>query len=181
MPAMDKTLEESNVNKQGESTKEDICKRCRPVLTRYVDDFSKLTHQGSALKRRQRINPAPCLPDKQHYRDVKRQNDWLRQSMFDAMGNYLYCSRCITSVFGISSQRLARQCNVKRRQTSQPIREMKKSDVKEQLLGKYVVMPATCNQSFMVWWRSLASEAVVEVRYPHERHGLAGKPLIQQK
>ena len=52
---------------------------------------------------------------------------------------------------------------------------MKKSDVEEQSSGEYVVMPGTCNQSFMVWWRSLASEPVVEVRYPHKRHGLAGK------
>jgi len=59
--------------------------------------------------------------------------------------------------------------------------EMKKSEVEKQSLGEYVDMPATCNQSFMVWWRSLASEAVVEVRYPHERHGLAGKTSNSEK
>ena len=48
MKAMDKALKKSNVN---ESTKEGICKRCRPVLTRHVDDFTKLTHRGLALKR----------------------------------------------------------------------------------------------------------------------------------
>ena len=80
--------------------------------------------------------------------------------MFDAVGNYLYCSPCIANAFGVSCQRLARQRGVKRRQTASPTVEMKKKDVEEQCLGEYVIMPATCNQSFMVWWRSLASETV---------------------
>ena len=66
---------------------EGICKRCRPVLSRYVVDFNELTHRGSALKRRQHINPAPRKPDTQHYRDVKRQNEWLGENFFDALGN----------------------------------------------------------------------------------------------
>ena len=61
--------------------------------------------------------------------------------MLDALGNYLHCSPCICNAFGISSQRLARQRNVKRRIASQPVIEMKKSDVEEQLLGECVVMP----------------------------------------
>ena len=52
---------------------------------------------------------------------------------------------------------------------------MKKSDVEEQSLGEYVVMPDACDLSFMVWWRSLESDTMVEVRYPYERHGLGGK------
>ena len=83
-------------------------------------------------------------PDKRHYRDVKKQNDWLRQNMFDAMANYRYCSRCITNAFGVSCQRLARQHNVKKRQATQLIVEMRKSNVEEQSLGKYAAMPATC-------------------------------------
>ena len=155
---------------------EGVCKRCRPVLSRYVIDFNELTHHGSALKRRQHINPAPRKPDTQHYRDVKKQNEWLRENMFDALGNYLYCSPCICNAFGISSQRLARQRNVKRKLASQPVIEMKKSDVEEQSLGEYVLMPDACDLSFMVWWRSLESDTMVEVRYP--AYGLG--PYVQQ-
>ena len=61
--------------------------------------------------------------------------------MLDALGNYLHCSPCICNAFGISSQRLACQRNVKRRLASQPVIEMKKSDVEEQSLGECVVMP----------------------------------------
>ena len=178
-PSMDVALEESRATCQGESStsthNSGACVRCEPVLSRYVDDFRELTHRGSTLKKCACINPAPRKPDKQHYRDVKRQNEWLRQNMFDAMGNYLYCSTCITRSLGVSSQRLARQRNVKRKRGTDPLVEMKKSDVEQQSLGNYVVMPASSNECFMVWWRSLDSEATVKVRYPHERHGLAGK------
>lgn len=171
-PAMNVALEE---NGHESSTNEGVCRRCRPILTRYIDDFKELTHRGSALKRRKRISPVPRSPDREHYRDVKKQNDWIRQNMFDAMGNYLYCSPCIVNAFGVSGQRLARQRNVVRKRATQPIVEMKKSAVEEQSLGSFVVMPAECNQSFMTWWRSLESETVVEVRYPYERHGLSAK------
>lgn len=80
-----------------------ICKRFKPVLSRYVTDFNELAHRGLALKRYQYVNPAPRKPDKQHYRDVKKQNEWLRENMFDALGNYLYCSPCICNAFGIST------------------------------------------------------------------------------
>ena len=31
-------------------------------------------------------------------------------------------------------------------------------------------------QTFAVWWKSKDEDDVVEVQYPHHRHGLAGKP-----
>ena len=52
---------------------------------------------------------------------------------------------------------------------------MKKIDVEEQSLGDYVIMPDRCDLSFIIWWRSLDSDTIVKERYPHERHGLAGK------
>ena len=75
--------------------------------------------------------------------------------------HWVYCSPCICNAFGISTQRLARQQNVL---ASQPVIEMKKSDVEEQSLG---VMPDACDLSFMVWWRSLESDTMVEVRQLH--------------
>ena len=50
--------------------------------------------------------------------------------------------------------------------------EMKKSEV-EQRLGDYFVMPASLEISFKGWWRSQDASTVVEVRYPHGRHGNA--------
>ena len=100
-------LEESS--SRGELA-EGVCKRCTPVLCKCVIDFNKQTHRGSA--RRQHINPALRKPDTQHYWYFKKQNEWLRENMFDALGNYLYCSPCICNAFGISTQRLARQQNV---------------------------------------------------------------------
>ena len=36
-------------------------------------------------------------------------------------------------------------------------------------------MPSGCDQAFSKWWRHITPEEVIDVRYPHERHGLAGK------
>ena len=91
------------------------------------------------------------------------------------MGNYLFCARCVCSAFRISPQRLSRQRNIKRSQSQLPVVEMTKSRVEEERLGEYVVMPAGCDQSFKTWWRSLEKTVLVKVRYPHERHGNAGK------
>ena len=94
--------------------REKICSRCLPVLSRYVDSFRELTHRVSHLKRVEHINPSPLSPDGDHYRDVKRQNEWIRENVFDVMGNFLFCASCVCSAFRISYQRLTRQRNVKR-------------------------------------------------------------------
>lgn len=58
--------------------------------------------QGSSLKMVKRINPVPRRVDMAHFRDLKAQNDWLRSNVFDSMGNYLYCAKCIRLALGIS-------------------------------------------------------------------------------
>lgn len=125
----------------------------RPVPNKYICMSVSLTSELTVGGVQSDIstNPAPCKPNRQHNRDVKKQNEWLRENMFDSLGNYLYCSPCIFNGFGISSQRLAHQRNVRRRLASQPVIEMKKSNVEVQLLGEYVVMLNACNLSFMVW------------------------------
>ena len=52
---------------------------------------------------------------------------------------------------------------------------MTKSEVEEERLGQYVLMPSALDLSFKAWWRSLEPSATVEVRYPHARHGNAGQ------
>ena len=52
---------------------------------------------------------------------------------------------------------------------------MTKSDVNNQKLSAFVLMPDTIEIAFNTWWDSLPDDHVVDVRYPHERHGLKGK------
>ena len=105
----------------GASSASGICPQCAPVLVRYADTFKEMVHQGSERKRRITINPHPKKADTIHYRDLVKQNDWLRSNVFDSLGNYLYCAACVRSALGVSKDRLARQCNIKRRQSQQPL------------------------------------------------------------
>ena len=133
-----------------------------------------MKRQGSELKRRKLINPHPKKQDKEHYRDLVKQNDWIRNNIFDATGNYLFCCRCVHHGLGISFQRLARQRKIKKKQFSEPLRSFTKSEVISKNLGQNVVMPEGCDISFMAWWKQLDNSSTVMVRYPHERHGSAG-------
>ena len=125
-----------------------ICLQCKPVLSRYADTFKGMLHQGSELKRKIAINPHPSRPDTIHYRDLVSQNEWLRQNMFDSLGNYLYCSECIRLALEISKSRLSRQRNIKRLQSHAPIVEMPKSEIEKKGLGAFVLMPPHLDESF---------------------------------
>ena len=72
-----------------------------------------------------------------HYRDLVRQNEWLRQNIFGSLGNYLYCCACVHSALGVSKDRLTRQHNISLLQ--QPVVEMTKCEVKEKHLRQYVI------------------------------------------
>ena len=152
-----------------------VCKSCAPVLEKYATTFREMKRQGSELKRRKLINPHPKKQDKEHYRDLVKQNDWIRNNIFDATGNYLFCCRCVHHGLGISFQRLARQRKIKKKQFSEPLRSFTKSEVISKNLGQNVVMPEGCDISFMAWWKQLDNSSTVMVRYPHERHGSAGR------
>ncbi len=152
-----------------------VCSQCHPVLVRYADIFKCMIHQGSELIRRKNINPYPKRRDVTHYRDMNKQNQWLRENVFDSVGNYLYCSSCIRASLGISSTRLTRQRAVKRLQCQHPIVKMTKLEVEEKVLGAFVLMPADQEVSFKKWWRALPPTTTVNVRYPHERHGNSGR------
>jgi hypothetical protein len=134
------------------------------VLQKYEETFKGLLRQGSELKRRKIISPHPSKPNFQHYRDIVKQNEWLRNNIFDPMGNFLFCTKCIRTTLGISSKRLSRLRTQKRAQFNEPIREMSKSAVEEGKLGPYVVMPPGCDIAFVQWWNSLDQETLVAVR-----------------
>jgi len=134
-----------------------------------------MVHQGSELKRKIAINFHPTKPDTTHYRDLVSQNEWLRQTMFDTLRNYLYCSACNQAAFETSKDRLTRQRDIKRLQSQVLITEMIKSEVEKRCLGSYVVMLQHLDVCFKKWWRSVPSSTSIQVRVPHERHGNAGK------
>ena len=41
------------------------------------------------------------------------QNQWIRENLFDAHGNYLYCVTCIVDNLGVYTERLARHRQIK--------------------------------------------------------------------
>ena len=114
----------------------------------------------------------------QQYRDLNKQNEWLRQNIviFDVMGNYLFCASCLKGAFHLSyQQRLSRQWRIKQSQSQQLLVIMSKSQLEDERLGKYVVMPNSCDQTFKSWWMMLDPTTEVQVCFPHEKHGHAGK------
>ena len=151
--------------------KSKVCLKCVTVLSRWQDTFKSFVKQGSELKKHEPINPYPKHSDIPPY--LNAQNEWLRNNVFDAMGNYLFCAKCICAAFHASPQRIARQRAIKRNQFQSPTKELSNAHVEEQRSGKYVVMPVGCDVNFTQWWRSLGSSELVVIRYPHEKHGNA--------
>lgn len=102
-------------------------------------------------------------------------------NIFDPMGNYLFCHDCVRKALGVSKQRLSRQHQVKRKLFQQQEVNMLKKEVEEQKLTAFVVMPLDIEHCFNAWWKDLLEDHEVVVRYPFERHGLAGKVSIHAK
>ena len=156
-----------------------VCAKCRPILSRYSDIFKGLIHQGSELKKRKHLNPHPKRPDTTHYRDLNRQNDWIRENIFNPMGNYLFCCACIllclhSCIIGsiwteTSSSKGYKKKAISRKQSQEPLRDLTKAEV------------ASLDIAFNKWWSSLEPSHTVMVRYPHERHGNAGRKSNSSK
>lgn len=170
------TSKEMNSSFEGSSSSPlGICPQCAPVLSRYRETFLSMVHRGSELKRKKAINPNPKKADAISYRDIVKQNEWLWQNCYDSLGNYLYCNSCIQSALCVSKDRLAKQRNIKRQQSQVPIVDMTKAEIEKQRLSAYVLMPEMVETAFNKWWRSMEPSATIQVRFPHERHGNAGK------
>ena len=90
------------------------------------------------------------------------------------MGNYLFCHQCIVKGLSASPQRLSRRRKVKRSMFQRPVVQLSKSGVENEKLKSFIVMPDTVETAFNQWWESIPSDHVVDVRYPHEKHGLSG-------
>lgn len=72
-----------------------VCKQCSQALAKMRAGFQKLKQQGSELKKRKKRYPAPKRANGEHYRDLVAQNAWIRNNIFDAMGNYIFCHSCV--------------------------------------------------------------------------------------
>ena len=103
------------------------------------------------------------------------QNQWLRENTIDAHGNLLFCRDCLVTCLDIHTTCIQRQRCVKQCQKKQPILEITKLEVEEEKLMDYVLRDDDETLTFAAWWKTLDQDEIVEVQYPHDRHGLAGK------
>ena len=78
---------------------------CQAVLVVHADTFKNMKVTGQTLKKRSKY--VPQSEDRCH-RDLNAQNQWLLSNVFDASGNFLYCSGCITKILGVNNKRLTR-------------------------------------------------------------------------
>ena len=93
----------------------------------------------------------------------------------DGHGNYLFCLECIVASLGVHTERLHRQRLIKQKQEHQPVLQMTKQEVTQKRLEDHVLRDDESAQTFSAWWKELDDDEVVEVQFPHERHGLAGR------
>ena len=74
----------------------------------------------------------------------------------------------------VHTTRIQRQRLIKQQQNLNPVVEMKKKTVIESKLTAHVVNDDE-TLTFGSWWKTLDDDDLVEVQYPHEQHGLAGR------
>jgi hypothetical protein len=118
------------------------CATCLPVLSLLMPAFISLVRQGAELRHSKRVLPHPKKSDKQHYRNLGTKCFmWIRANLFDALGNYKYCSACIIHTLDIGSQRLVHQRSIKQREALTPLVHVSKSEIVNDRLENFVVMP----------------------------------------
>lgn len=78
---------------------------------------------------------------------------------------------------GLHGSRIQRQREIKRHQKEQPIVVLSKKEVEEKRLVDCVLRDDDSGETttFATWWKDVEEDDIVEVQYPHDRHGLAGK------
>lgn len=157
------------------------CSACPCHLQKLAKVFNDIGRHGKERSKRARGYPVPKKANRRKYRNMTAENAWIRENLFDAHGNYRYCHYCILAYINVHSERLAKQRKIKQQQAQEPVREMKKAEVERQRLTDHVLMPEGLSASFHAWWKQLDAAASVIVRYPHERHGLAGKTSNRAK
>lgn len=156
--------------KKHNSSHNGVCQACASLLD-FKSLYDSFYHSGNELKRRKAAYKK--APDSIYY-DVRKQNKFLLQSVFDSNGNYLFHRDCIRAAFGISNQRLARLKKSIQVQKGQPTEFIQKQDLD---IRRHcdVVMPNDCEQSTNQWLESLSDNAEIECATHPTRHGNACK------
>ena len=173
--SLDQSLLESYISVRS------VCSSCVSSLSQIADGFKQLKHHGTEFKKGGggggggggRRLQEPKDPDRDHCQNVSIQNEWIRGNPFDAMGNYLFCHKCIIKVLNVSPQRLSRQHKVKRNQFQKPLVSITKNEVDKEEVKSVVFMPESVETSLSLWWANFPNDHTVSVRYPHKEHGLA--------
>lgn len=143
------------------------CVVCPPILAKLSKVYDSLgMHSPNVLQKRKRCYPSPKKSTCQPYRNLVQQNQWVRDNLFDAQGNYVYCKSCILECINIHSERLVHQRKIKYNLSQCPIVSMTKKDVVEQRLEKWVVASEGVDCGFKQYWKSLKDESEVLVKYP---------------
>ena len=106
------------------------------------------------------------------------QNRWLLDNIFDQAGNYSCCSRCVISVLGVGSARLARLRKLKKNFLAQPSFDLvPKSSLSQEELA-CVEVPSDVNLDRESWLKSLPPHTEVRVWRRAQwqlSHGLKGR------
>ena len=178
----DQSSSGSDVNFRPSKRLKQVCTQCPPILMKMSKNFDRLSkHQPSHLQKRKKCYPQPRKGQAHSYRNVKEQNKWVRENLFDSQGNYLYCKGCILTHFNIHSERLVNQRKIKCDLSQYPVVQLKKRVVTELHLEQWVLAGEAVDCCFGQFWKSLGNEDFVYVKYPYERHGLCGRPSNHAK
>lgn len=118
------------------------------------------------------------------HRSTKAAHMWLRHNVFDAFGNFLYCSKVISATLGATPDALAaaRKAKRKERETC-TIAQRRAGDVMAEHLVAQVVMPSvrgvdrSNHEEILRWLRSLPPDTLVDVKsaQAHYEHGLQNR------
>jgi hypothetical protein len=92
------------------------CNTCKRFLVMYVCPFDTMVHGGERLKALSNYaaKASGRMPrEGKRFRDLKRQNDLLKEVLFGVTGNpprleFLYHNICVQEIFKISKSRLLR-------------------------------------------------------------------------
>ena len=79
-PTLQTSLTEASCSLAGSSAS--VCSQCGPIVLRYKTVFKELIHQDSELNKRKGRYPHPKRAESIPYRDIKRQNEWLRENIW---------------------------------------------------------------------------------------------------
>ena len=157
------------------------CSVCAIVLATLVSAFQAAGMHGPLLHNRRLSHPEPKKArTTRQYRNVKGENEWILQNLFDCQGNYKFCHSCILAWIDVHEGRLARLRKVKQQQHQQPLQQMTKAEADTKKLRDYTVMPEDTHVSLSKWWTTLRPGDTVTIKYPHGLHQLAGKKSNRQ-